>query len=93
MNIDLVKVNRWFDANQLIINESKTKFMVFYRNNKLVPTVLRPIYIHIAFIGRVYPFKTLEMVLHVNLKFKDHVFNITKNVSNSFLSSIVLEST
>ena len=43
VNIELSKINSWFVANQRIINESKTKLMVFDRSNKLVPTVLPPI--------------------------------------------------
>ena len=39
LNIELFKSNRWFADNQLIINESNTKLMVFHLSNKLVPTV------------------------------------------------------
>ena len=81
VNIELGKINSWFVANQLIINESKTKFMVFHRSKKLVPTVLPPIYINNASINRVYSFKFLGVVLDVNLKFKDHVLNVTKKIS------------
>ena len=41
--IEWGKINSWFVANQLIKNESKTKFIVFHRCNKLVPTFLPPI--------------------------------------------------
>ena len=46
VNIELCLINGWLVANQLILNESKTKFTVFNHNNKLVPTVLPPIQIN-----------------------------------------------
>ena len=55
--------------------------MVFHRSNKLVPTVLPPIYITNASINRVYSFKFLGVVFDEILKFKDHVLNVTKNMS------------
>ena len=35
LNIDYGSFNCWFVAKQLILNESKTKFMVFHQSNKL----------------------------------------------------------
>ena len=57
VNIELSKVNSWFVANHLIINEKKTKFMVYRRSNKLVPTMLPLYYNKNASITRVYSFK------------------------------------
>ena len=45
VKIELGKINSLFVANQLIINGSKTKCMVFHRNNELVPTIFPPVYI------------------------------------------------
>ena len=80
VNTDLGKINSWFVANQLIVNESKTKFMVFHRSIMLVPVVLPQICINNAFIKRECQFKILGAELDVNVKFKDHVLNVTKNI-------------
>ena len=69
-SIGLIKISHWFVANQLSFNESKTKFMVYHRSNKLNLTVPAPIRIGNASINRVYSFTFLEIVLDVNMKFK-----------------------
>ena len=76
----LVK-RRCFVVNQLIINEIKTKFMVFHRRNKLVTTVLPSIHINNSSINRFYSFTFLGVILDVHFKFKDHVLKVTKNIS------------
>ena len=55
----IVKINRWFVANKLFINYIKTKYMVFHRSNKLVSTVLPPIYIYNVSISKVHLLKLL----------------------------------
>ena len=81
VNSELGRINSWFVANQQNMNESKTKFMVFHRSNKLVPTVLAPICINNVSINRVYLFKLLGVVLDVNFSVQDHVLKVTKKVS------------
>ena len=73
LNVTLIKINRWFLAKQLINIENKTKFMVFLRRKKLIPTVIPLIYIKIAFINRVNSFKLFGVVLDINLKLEKHV--------------------
>ena len=65
VNIELGKIIIRFVANQLIINESRTKYIVFHRSNKLVPAVLPPVYINIASIKRLYSFNFLGVFLDV----------------------------
>ena len=84
VHIEQVKINRWLVVNQLIITESKTKFMVFHRNNKQVSTVLHPIYINIASTNREYSFKFLGVVLDISLKFEELFLNFTRNISIFF---------
>ena len=88
VNIEIVKNNRLFVANQLFVNESKTKFMVFHRSNMLVPTVLPPIYINNTSINRVLSLKFLWLVLYVNLKFKEQVLKLQKKyqIQSPYLS-------
>ena len=81
VKIELYKIYSWFVTNQLIINESIMKFMVFHRSNKLVLTVLPPIYINNASTNSVYSFKFLGVVLDVSLIIKDHVLNVIKKIS------------
>ena len=91
--MDLIKISHWFVANQLIINESKTKFMVFCGSNKLYPTVLPPNCINNALINIINSLTFLEVVLYVYLNFMDNLPNVTKIYRKSFPSSFVLEST
>ena len=61
--------------------------LVFLWSNKIVPIVQPPNYINNASINRVHSFRFLGVVLDVNLKFKEHVPNITKNMAK-FISFI-----
>ena len=81
INIVFIKFNRWFVANQLIINEMKTKFMSLYRNNKIVSIVLPPICKYIASINRENLFKVFGVVVDVNFKFKEYVLDDTIKIS------------
>ena len=45
LNVEKGLINSSVVANQLIINENKTKIMVFYRRNTIVSIVLPRIYI------------------------------------------------
>ena len=69
-NFELIKINRWFVAKQLIISDSKPKFMVFHHRNKLNPIVLPPIRINITSTKRLNSFNFLGGVLDVFLKLK-----------------------
>ena len=77
LNIELSKINRLFVVNQLIKNNSQNKCMVFNRSNKLAPTFLPSIHLSNVSINRVCSFKFLGVVLDVNLKFKEHVLDVT----------------
>ena len=93
LKIELGKIKGWLVAKQLILNESKNKFVVFHRSIKLVRTVLPPIYINKASDNGVYSLKFLGVVLDVNLNFIDHAIDANKNILKLIPSSIVLEST
>ena len=54
--------------------------MVFRRSNKLISTVLTQICINKESLNIIYPLKILEVVLDVNLTFKEHAFNVTKKI-------------
>ena len=68
-------------SNQLIINVGKNKFMVFLRNNQLVPTILSPFHINTTSINGVISFKFQGVMFNISFNFKEHVRNITKNTS------------
>ena len=74
INIELGKINSPFVEN-------KTKFMVFHQSSKTAPTVFPPINFNNASINKVCFFKFSGVVSDINLKFKEHVLNLTKKIS------------
>ena len=55
--------------------------MVFHKCIRLILTVPHPVCFNISSISGVYSFNFIGMVLDVNFKFKEHVIDVTKNLS------------
>ena len=81
--IKMIKINHWFVANRLIINQSKTKFMVFHRNNKIVPTVIPSICNNSSYINKVYSFKFFGVMLTEIWKSRNMLLMLLKRCQSS----------
>jgi hypothetical protein len=85
MNTALTKISRWFIANKLQLNPSKTRYIIF--NNKINPlsTVMignEPIQ-KISEKGKEKSFKLVGIHLDENLKWTHHINAVSKKLSSS----------
>ena len=79
-NVELRNVMNWFASNELIVNQGKTKFMIFTRKKQL-PATIPEICVANSPIERIYSYKFLGVTLDVSLKFKQHVSEIARKIS------------
>jgi len=75
----LEHIMSWFDANNLIINETKTNYIVF-SGGKQIPSSLNEIMINGKKITRSDTVKYLGVVLDSKLKFDQHITHVCKGL-------------
>jgi len=81
MNNELQRVAKWFDANKLSLNVSKTQTMLLSRKKKLTPSI--SVSIKDQEIARVAKTKFLGVVVDEHLTWKDHIALISNKISKS----------
>jgi len=81
MNNELQRVAKWFDANKLSLNVSKTQTMLLSRKKKLTPSI--SVFIKEQEIIRVAKTKFLGVVVDEHLTWKDHIALISNKISKS----------
>ena len=80
-NIELSKFSKWCTANKFTINLDKTCFMVV--SNRYVPDLDQTIKIDSSFIKCVDSYKFLGVNIDKNLKFNNHISDISCKISKS----------
>ena len=78
---DLDLVMKWMEGNRLILNQSKTKTMLFGKRQKLEKEGDLQIWIHDQILEQVSVFKYLGVLLDEKLSWKEHTEAVSKNVS------------
>ena len=81
INNELVKIWEWMIATKLSLNTTKTKYMVFYTNQRDV-TYLNLI-INNSIIERVSHFNFLGIMLSYNMTWDTHINHISKKISKA----------
>ena len=82
MNNEMKKIDKWLQANGLVINEEKTHYMVFHRAR--IKTNLNKISIRDNIIPRVTSTKFLGLIIiDDQLKWLEHIQYIKNKVSKS----------
>ena len=76
INGELCKINEWLNINKLLLNKSKTKYMVFHMPNKRIQALT--LNIDDVCIERVDEFNFLGLTLDTNLNWRKH----TEKISN-----------
>ena len=76
-----MKVHNWFLANKLVLNVSKTHFMIFGNNSNISNAYL---VINGLEIEQLKTVKFLGVFIDEDMKWKSHVSNILTNVSRNF---------
>jgi len=82
LNSQLNKLQHWFSSNHLIINTSKTNFMVFSTKQSIINHNFS-IKIHNTTINRVYHTKFLGVIIDSKLKWQKHIMHIKNKVSKT----------
>jgi len=72
VNSEMRKVCKWFEVNHLLLNASKTSFMIFHRR-KQIPQSLPEITVNGNVINRVVKSKFLGIVVDDHITFRDHI--------------------
>lgn len=81
MNSDLEILSRYFAANLLSLNVSKTKYMVFHSPKKPIPPHDN-VMLNSCIIEEVKSFKYLGLILDSTLSWSDHINYIERKVSS-----------
>ena len=82
LNIELDKIYRWLVANRLILNVSKTEYMIIGSRHNLGKIDKDPVIkIGSETVNRVHTSKSLGVIIDDKLKWEDQIDSISKNVS------------
>ena len=79
INEHLNKVGEWMKSNKLVLNSRKTKYMLFYKHNKVVPNL--DLNINGSTIDQVSTFKFLGLHINSQLTWQTHINEISKGIS------------
>src|SRR5688572_11698737 len=84
-NEELALANDWFKANKLSLNISKTNFIIFRSNNKIIPPSDNVLKIDDIIIPQVTSSKFLGVHIDQHLKWNrpTHILEITKKISKN----------
>lgn len=75
---------KWFVANKLTLNDSKSCFSIFHTKNKFIPDDLQQLCIGNITMKRVKSAKYIGLIINERLNFKDHVENLIKSLLEFF---------
>ena len=79
INEHLDKVSTWMKSNKLVLNSKKTKYMLFHKHNKIVPTL--ELKINDNSIDQVSTFNFLGLHINSQLTWQTHIDEISKKIS------------
>lgn len=81
INIELQNIHDWFAANKLSLNVEKTNFMIFH--SKGTKPLNLKLEINSSLLTKVSSFKFLGILLQENLKWNNHVNQVTIKISRA----------
>ena len=81
INEELCKIIEWLNINKLLLNKSKTKYMVFHMLNKRIQALT--LKIDDVYIERVDEFNFLGLTLDTNLNWRKHTEKISNKCSKT----------
>ena len=79
LNQEISKVNTWLLSNKLVLNVAKSKFMLFFKHPKIVPTL--NLSINDNPIEQVTNFNFLGITIDQNITWNDHISKISIRVA------------
>jgi len=81
INAELLKISKWLHDNHLTLNIAKTKFIIFHKKTKHVPSNFQTVVIRPSQMERTFDSRSLGLALDTCLKLDMHVQNIVKKLS------------
>ena len=79
INQEISKVDTWLLSNKLVLNVAKSKFMLFFKHTKVVPTL--KLLINGNPIEQVTNFNFLGITIDQNITWSDHITKISIKVA------------
>jgi len=79
-NEELAMANDWFKANKLSLNLSKTNYIIFRSNKKIIPSSANVLKIDNIIIPQVTSSKFLGVHIDQHLKWNTHILEITNKI-------------
>ena len=85
MNTELTKLNNWFSANKLSLNETKTVYSFFHPLNKsdTIPLILPSLKINNHTIKRETSIKFLGVIIDENITWRNHINYLSNKISKN----------
>ena len=83
VNLELRKLISWFQSNKLLLNQDKTKYILFHLRNMRVPPNLDPISIGDSVLQCVQSLSFLGVTIDENLNWKAHIKSVSLKISRS----------
>ena len=78
---EIEKINRWVKLNKLSLNADKTKYMIFYTNQRMIPPIA--LSINNKLIAQVSTFTFLDIILYSNMLWTSHTNLVCMKLSMS----------
>ena len=83
MNIELATIQEWLNVNELILNVSKTKFMIFHHHQRNIEQIVPDIKINSENNEKVSEFNFLGLTINENLSWKPHIQKISNKIART----------
>ena len=80
-NHALSNFKNWFDSNKLSLNADKTKYMIFHRKQRQLPSCIHKLYLDNLEVEKVNYAKFLGVVLDPHLSWNCHIANLSRKLS------------
>ena len=81
INIELVLLNDWLKLNKLSLNEKKTKFMMFYSQQREVPII--KLSMNNTDLEPITDFNFLGIIINKHVKWNNHINKIANNIART----------
>ena len=81
INIELVLLNDWLKLNKLSLNEKKTKFMMFYSQQREVPNI--KLTMNNIDLEPITDFNFLGIIINKHVKWDNHINKIANNIART----------
>ena len=83
INTELSDIQEWLNINKLLLNVSKTKYMVFYQYQRNITNIIPTLKINFEPIERVTEFNFLGLTIDEHLSWKPYIQKISNKIART----------